>query len=419
MIFKWFDERLELGKFKDKFLSKTFPTHPTFLIGEITLFSFITLVVTGIFLGFLYEPSTKLVSLFGAMVPSAYASVVRIDLLPMGMIIRRIHHWSAMIMIAAVLAHLMRVYFTSSYRKPREINWLIGLSLWSISMGAAFTGYLLPYSKFSVTATSIAYYMAKSVPWMGDWISSLLFAGNFPSTGTVPRFFFMHVMLIPTMLIGLIALHMIILVKQKHTEPMSNKNKKAAAGGKRLIGIPIWPEQAVISISFYFFLLFIITLIATYIPLNPIETYGPPSPGTPVMRPDWYFLIVYGILKLIPGDLSFSILGGKFTPETIGGVIFPTLSILVFALIPFFDRVKEPQNYIENPLHRPFMTSFGIGGGIFLCMLVVAGYIDVLHITPQKMIVYTILASLAAWAVSYTLLRLYNKKRKGGNSVKA
>ena len=123
--------------------------------------------------------------------------------------------------------------------------------------------------------------------------------------------------------------------------------------------------------------------------------------------------------KLIPGDLSFSILGGKFTPETIGGVIFPTFTILVFALIPFLDRVKEPQNYIENPLHRPFMTSFGIGGGIFLCMLVVAGYIDVLHITPQKMTVYTILASMAAWAVSYTLLRLYNKKRKGGNSVKA
>ncbi|MEJ2683077.1 MAG: hypothetical protein P8Z71_01605 [Candidatus Sulfobium sp.] len=77
MIYKWLDERLELGKFKDKFLSKTFPTHPTFLLGEIALFSFITLVITGIFLGFLYEPSMKMVSLYGAKVPSAYASVVR------------------------------------------------------------------------------------------------------------------------------------------------------------------------------------------------------------------------------------------------------------------------------------------------------------------------------------------------------
>lgn len=412
MIIKWFDERLETGKFRDKFLTKTFPTHPTFLLGEMALFSFITLVVTGIFLGFLYEPSTTMVSLFGAMVPSAYASVIRIDLLPMGMIVRRIHHWSAMIMIAAALAHLMRIYFTSAYRKPREINWFVGLGLWGITMFAAFTGYLLPYSQFSVTATSIAYYIAKSVPWVGDWISRLLFAGDFPSDGTVPRFFFMHVMLIPAVLTGLLGLHMIILIKQKHTEPRANMDRKESEGGRRLIGIPVWPEQSVISISFYLFLLFVLVLIATYIPLNPIETYGPPSPGTPVMRPDWYFLPIYGFLKLIPGDLAFTILGGKITPETIGGVIFPACLVLVFALIPFLDRVKEDQYFIENPLRRPVMTSFGIGGGVFLCMDVAAGYIDVLHIAPEVMRIYVATTTLAAWIVSYLLLRLYSEKRK-------
>ncbi len=416
MVFKWLDERLELRKFKEKFLSKTFPTHPIFLLGETALFSFITLVTTGIFLGFLYEPSTTMVSLFGAMVPAAYASVVRIDLLPMGLIIRRIHHWSAMIMIASILAHLLRIYFTASYRKPREINWLVGLSLWGTAMIAAFTGYLLPYSQFSVTATSIAYYMAKSVPWVGEWMSRLLFAGDFPSDGTVPRFFFMHVMLIPTILVGLIGLHLLILVKQKHTEPRSNRDRKEAQGGRRLIGIPIWPEQAVISLSFFLFLLFVVVMMATYIPLNPIETYGPPSPGTPVMRPDWYFLVVYGFLKLVPGDLSFSILGGKITPETIGGVIFPAFTFVVYALIPFFDRAKMPQYYMENPLHRPFMTSLGIGGIIFLCMMVVAGYIDVLHITPKAMTVFAILVTAVAWSISYTVLRWYN--RKGGGNVK-
>ncbi|MCL5023650.1 MAG: cytochrome bc complex cytochrome b subunit [Nitrospirae bacterium] len=415
MIFKWFDERLEIEKFKAKFLRKTFPSHPTFLLGELALFSFITLVMTGVFLGFLYEPSTKMVSLFGAMVPAAYASVVRIDLLPMGLIVRRIHHWSAMLMIAAILAHLMRIYFSSAYRKPREINWLAGLGLWGLTMFAAFTGYLLPYSQFSVTATSIAYFISKSVPWVGDWMSRLLFAGEFPSEATVPRFFFMHVMLIPAALIGLIGLHLVILVKQKHTEPPANKNRKEAQGGKRLIGLPIWPEQGVISMSFYLFLLFVIVLVSTYIPLNPVETYGPPSPGTPVMRPDWYFLPIYGFLKLIPGDLSFSILGGKITPETIGGVIFPGFLVLVFASIPFLDRAKGPQPYMANPLRRPFMTSFGIAGGVFLCMDVVAGYIDVLHIAPQTMIIYTILATLAAGGISFALLRLYNGKR--GNDV--
>lgn len=412
MIFKWFEERLELGKFKEKYLSKTFPTHPTFLIGEIALFSFITLVVTGIFLGFLYEPSSILVLLFGAKVPAAYASVIKIDLIPMGMIVRRIHHWSAMVMIAAILAHIMRVYFTGSYRKPREINWLVGLSLWGMSMVAAFTGYLLPYSQFSVTATSICYYMVKSIPWVGGWMSRLLFAGDFPSAGTVPRFFFMHVMLIPLVIVGLIAVHMVILVKQKHTEPESNKGREEAQGGKRLLGIPIWPEQTVISLSFYLLLLFVVFLVATYVPLNPIEQYGPPMPGTPVMRPDWYFLVVYGFLKLVPNDLSFSIFGGKITPETIGGVIFPAFLFLVFAVIPFVDRVKEPQNYMANPLRRPFGTSFGIGGSVFLCMAVVAGYIDVLHITPKVMTIYLIVAPLVTWAISYGLLRLYNKRSK-------
>jgi cytochrome b-561 len=163
------------------------------------------------------------------------------------------------------------------------------------------------------------------------------------------------------------------------------------------------------------FLLFVVVMMATYIPLNPIETYGPPSPGTPVMRPDWYFLVVSGFLKLVPGDLSFSFLGGKITPETIGGVIFPAFTFVVYALIPFLDRSKEPQHYMENPLHRPFMTSLGIGGIIFLCMMVVAGYIDVLHITPKAMTIAAILATALSWSISYTLLRWYNRKR-GGNA---
>ncbi|MEJ2698863.1 MAG: hypothetical protein P8Z70_04280, partial [Desulfuromonadales bacterium] len=155
----------------------------------------------------------------------------------------------------------------------------------------------------------------------------------------------------------------------------------------------------------------------TYIPLNPIEAYGPPSPGTPVMRPDWYFLPIYGFLKLVPGDLSISIAGGKITPETIGGVIFPGFLGLVLVAIPFLDRAKEPQNYIENPLHRPFMTSFGIGVAAFLAMTTVAGYIDVLHIAPSAMVLYDLLVTMGVWVVAYLLLRLYNRKGKRGNHV--
>ncbi len=419
MISKWFDERLELQKFKDKFLNKAFPVHPTFLLGEVALFSFVTLVLSGIFLGLLYEPSTGKISLFGAMVPAAYASVVKIDLLPLGVIVRRIHHWSAMIMIASVIAHLARVYFTSAYRKPREINWLIGLGLLGITLGAAFTGYLLPYSQFSVTATSIAYYISKSVPWVGDWIARLLFAGEFPAHATVPRFFFLHVMVIPAVLVSLVGLHMLVLIKQKHTEPGANRKRKEARGGQRLIGIPVWPEQSYISVSLFFFLLFVVVLMATYIPLNPIETFGPPSPVTPVMRPDWYFLPIYGFLKLIPGDLSISIAGAKIGPEAIGGVFFPGILAFILVAIPFLDRASEAHNYIENPLHRPFMTSAGIAVAAFLFMTTVSGYIDVLHIAPASMAIYVVVVSAAAWVISYLLLRRYGRAVKKGEHVES
>jgi len=135
------------------------------------------------------------------------------------------------------------------------------------------------------------------------------------------------------------------------------------------------------------------------------------------MRPDWYFLVIYGFLKLVPGDLVFTVLGGKITPETIGGVIFPASNFIAYALVPFLDRSKEPQHYMENPLHRPFMTSLGIGAIVFFCMMVVAGYIDVLHITPKAMTVYALVATAAAWSTSYALLRRYNRKR--GNNAKA
>jgi cytochrome b-561 len=129
------------------------------------------------------------------------------------------------------------------------------------------------------------------------------------------------------------------------------------------------------------------------------------------MRPDWYFLPIYGFLKLIPGDLSFTVAGAKITPETIGGVFFPGGLFLVLVLIPFLDRARDSHHYIANPLHRPFMTSFGVSGIVFLVMTATSGYIDVLHVQPRRMAIYVILAALTAWIITYMLLRGYNKKR--------
>lgn len=410
-MFDWLDQRLHLRRFSQKFLVKGFPTHPSYLLGEIALFSFVSLVLTGIYLAMLYEPSSRMVELFGKMVPAAFASVVRIDYTSFGLIIRRVHHWSAMVMIGAILVHMFRVYFTAAYRNPRELNWLVGVALFGITLFAAFTGYLLPYSEFSVTATSIGYYMAKSVPWVGDWIARLLFAGQFPSESTIPRFYSLHIMFIPFTLAALIGLHMLFLIKQKHTEPFKNQFRPEAEGGKKLIGIPLWPQQAMLSMAFFFLFMSVLFLVASFFPVNPVAYYGPPRPGTPIMRPDWYFLMVYGMLKLIPGTIHFKILGGSITSETLGGVVFPSLTFLAFIVLPFLDRSPHPVHYNVRPVDRPFMTSLGVAAIVLVSLLILAGYVDVLGISITTMWLIVILPTLAVLIGGFYFLRWYSSRK--------
>jgi cytochrome b-561 len=402
----WWQDRLNLKAFSEKFLHKAFPAHPTFLFGEMALFSFVLLVITGLILGMGYEPSVRLVDLFGEKVPAAYASVVRGDLALFGQIVRNAHHWSAQLMIAALLAHVLRVFFTGSYRNPREINWWVGLVLMLVTFMAAFTGYLLPYSEFSVTATSIGFFMSKSVPWIGDLTARLFFGGEFPSAQTIPRFFFYHVMLIPLVIAGLIGLHMVILVQQKHTERPGNQKLPEAEGGKKLIGIPLWPHQVLFSLTFFFILTGLVILVSTYIPINPVAVFGPPQPGaTPKMRPEWYFLVIYGMLKLIPGTLGFTVWGGHISQETVGGVFFPTLIVILLLIVPWLDRSPHPVHYMANPLHRPWPTGLGLMGMTFFGLLGVAGYIDILGVNPGTMAWIVIWGTLGSGILFVGLLK--------------
>jgi cytochrome b-561 len=401
----WWQTRVNLKGFSRKYLEKAFPPHPTFLFGEMVLFSFLLLVGSGLILGMVYEPSVRLVDLFGEKVPAAYASIVLNDLSLFGQIVRNVHHWSAQLMIAALLAHILRVYFSGSYRNPREVNWWVGLTLMPLTFLAAFTGYLLPYSEFSVTATSIGFFVAKSVPWIGDLSARLFFGGEFPSDQTIPRFFFYHIMLIPLVIAGLIGLHMVILVQQKHTEPPANRTRPEAEGGTKLIGIPLWPHQALYSLTFFLILVGLVTFVSTYIPINPVELFGPPRPGTPMMRPEWYFLSIYGMIKLIPGTLQFSFLGARISQETVGGVLFPAFLIVILALVPWLDRSRESVHYMANPLGRPWATGLGLTGIVFLGLLGTAGYIDVFGLRPATMAWIVVLGTLGAGISSVWLMK--------------
>ena len=223
--YDWADSRLGLGEGSD-FLGKAFPAEDSFLLGEVALFCFGILVATGTFLAFFYEPSTTAVEYSGSVVqyqgqelPAAFTSVLYITYdVPFGMFLRRMHHWAAHLFVAAIALHMLRVFFTGAYRNPREPNWLVGTGLAALSMGAAYTGYALPFDEFAATATGIGYNMAKSVPLLGDALAKLVFGGTFPSSATIPRFYFLHVFLLPAVIAALIAVHMAILIRQKHTE---------------------------------------------------------------------------------------------------------------------------------------------------------------------------------------------------------
>ena len=221
----WFDTRFDLDSGRT-FLGKAFPAEDSFLLGEVALFCFLLLVLTGMFLGMFFEPSTSDVEYDGSVaeyqgeeLPASYVSVLYITYdVPFGMLLRRMHHWAAHLFVASIGLHMLRVFFTGAYRNPREPNWLVGTGLALLAMFAAYTGYALPFDEFASTATGIGYNLALSVPIIGEPLAQVVFGGSFPSSATIPRLYFLHVLVIPLLIAGLLAVHMAILVRQKHTE---------------------------------------------------------------------------------------------------------------------------------------------------------------------------------------------------------
>jgi cytochrome b-561 len=400
----WFDERLSLDRFKAKFLGKPFPVHTTFFLGEVALFCFVVLVITGLYLALNYEPSAeKIGGTSGAGgLPAAYASTLFIDANPFGALLRRIHHWSAHLMIAAVVLHMLRVFFTASYRRPRELNWLLGLGLLGATIGASFAGYLLPYDQFSVTATAIAYGIARSVPWVGPTVADVLFAGRFPSPSTVPRFYAYHVVFAPAVLAALMSAHLLVLLKQKHTEPAASARRDEASA-RQIAGIPFWPQQILLMLVLFLMVLAAAATLSAFLPVHPSEYFGPPGPATPEVKPDWYLLWVYGALRLIPGNLSVRVFGATIGSEAIGAMLVPGLISLVILLVPWLDRSRSSLHYAEDPRSSPTRLAAGMVMLTLFGALSLAGFNVELGLSVPALWVITLVAPAAVGVASYLL----------------
>ena len=210
-----------------KFLfRKIFPDHWSFMLGEVALYSFIILLLTGTFLTFFYIPSVSQTTYTGSYLPlsnqtmsEAYASTVRLSFdVRGGLLMRQIHHWAALIFVAAITVHMFRVFFTGAFRKPREINWVIGSTLALLSIVEGFAGYSLPDDLLSGTGLRIASSIILAIPVVGSYLSFFVFGGQFPGEMFISRLYTIHVLLLPGIFLALITVHLILLVVQKHTQ---------------------------------------------------------------------------------------------------------------------------------------------------------------------------------------------------------
>lgn len=376
---QWLDERLHLSRLNDKFLRKAFPVHHSFFLGEITLFALVILIITGIILALSFEPSNALVvNSFDPgtadkpnLVPAAYHSVLKINAMPFGDMLRRVHHWCANIMVGASIIHMMRIYFTGAYKKPREINWWIGIFAMIFASLTAVTGYILPYDNYAFNTVKVVYGITASVPWVGPWLAQAAWGGVFPGEGLIPRIYGYHIMLLPLILMATVGAHMLIMIKQKHTQPQYAKR----IAYKKIVGVPLMTQQTPIMILLALIFAGIVLLFSAYVPVHPVEFFGPPT-TTPInnIKPDWYLLWVFGVLAIIP-SIEIHLPGnGVLTSEFIGAMLFPAIPLGLMFLAPMFDRSKENVYYAENPTDHPNRLAAGVAFLAFMIAMSIAGY---------------------------------------------
>ncbi|WP_304451069.1 cytochrome bc complex cytochrome b subunit [Nocardiopsis sp. YSL2] len=385
------DDRFHLAKTGEKNLRKVFPNHWSFMLGEIALYSFIILLVTGVFLTLWFKPSMAEIvydgsyeRLQGVPMSEAYASTLFIDFeVRGGFLVRQIHHWAALIFLASLVVHMLRVFFTGAFRKPREINWLIGVGIFSIAIVEGLFGYSLPDDLPSGMGVRILQGVILSLPLVGTYISMFLFGGEFPGEEIITRLYMLHILLLPALLLALIVAHFMILWHQKHTQyPGVGRTDKT------VVGTPMFPAFAVKAGGFFFFTFAVTAGLSAFVQVNPIHLFGPftPTSITSGLQPDWYMGFLEGSLRIFPNTLDFDIFGYAVPVA----VLIPGLGImgLLFGALgawPFIEQWitgdKRAHNVADRPRNAPVRTGLGVAGITAYGILWLAGSNDILSET--------------------------------------
>jgi ubiquinol-cytochrome c reductase cytochrome b subunit len=385
----WLDDRLGLAGLSKKYMRKVFPDHWSFMLGEIALWSFVVLLLTGVFLTLWFKPGMadttyhgSYAQLRGLKVSEAYASTLKLSFdVRGGLLMRQTHHWAANIFIAAMFVHMIRVFVTGAFRRPREINWVIGATMLLLGVLEGFAGYSLPDDLLSGTGLRIAEGLIQSIPVIGTYVSLLVFGGQMPGDAIVSRLFIAHVLLIPGLLIALIGAHMLILVYQKHTQwPGPGRTNR------NVVGFPMLPVYAAKSGGYFFMVFGVSAILGALITINPIWEFGPyePAMATADSQPDWYMGLPEGLLRLMPG-WDTVIWGHTFAWNVfIPGVLMPMVIFIVFVSFPFVaswaSRDKREHHLLQRPRDVPNRTAFLLAMITLYGVLWLAGGDDVVAV---------------------------------------
>ena len=385
-VMLWLDQRTGAARVLRTALRKVFPDHWSFLLGEIALFCFVILLATGTFMTFFYVPSAAPVTYEGPYVPlqgqevsAAFDSVMRLSFeVQAGLLMRQIHHWSALTFVAVVVLHLARVFFTGAFRRPRELNWLVGFGLLVLALAEGFTGYSLPDDLLSGTGARILYSVLLSVPFLGPWLASLTFGGEFPTDAIIPRLFVLHVLFLPALVIGAITVHLVLLVLHKHTQYRS-----PIAREENVVGRYFWPGQVFLSTGLFFLTAAVLAIIGGLFQVNPIWLYGPfdASVVASPAQPDWYVGWLDGALRIFP-PFEPVILGLTIPSVFVPGIVLPGLLFTIVALWPFIEawlsKDRADHHLLDDPWDHPVRFATGLAILTIFGVLTLAGGNDVL-----------------------------------------
>jgi ubiquinol-cytochrome c reductase cytochrome b subunit len=381
------DDRLIVAGPLRRTLNKVFPDHWSFLLGEIALYAFVILLLSGTYLTFFYDASLREVVYEGTYAPlrglemsAAYDSALNLSFdVRGGLFMRQVHHWAALLFVAAIVVHLLRIFFTGAFRRPRETNWLIGVGLLLLALGEGFTGYSLPDDLLSGTGLRIASAIILSIPVVGTWAHWAVFNGDYVGEYIIGRFYIAHVLIIPAVLLGLIAVHLLILVKQKHTQfPGPGRTEHNVVGNR------LFPAFAGKAGGLFFIVFGVIAALGGLVQINPVWLWGPYNPAqvSAASQPDWYIMFLDGSTRLFPAwDIN---LPGDYT---IPALFWPTVVIagLIFTVLALYPMIERKltrdtasHHLLQRPRDVPVRTSLGVMALTFYIVLMLSGANDVI-----------------------------------------